>query len=53
MAVVGLPAVVLAALGLGDLDIERLRVLGEIILRLKLDSASISYFIRTNCVSVN
>ena len=53
MAVVGLPAVVLAALGLGDLDIERLRVLGEIILWLKLDSASISYFIRTNCVSVN
>ena len=42
MAVVGLPAVVLAALGLGDLDIERLRVLGEIVLRLKLDGSTVN-----------
>ena len=42
LAVVGLPAVVLAALGLGDLDIERDGVLLEVVLRLKID------FVRRN-----
>ena len=42
LAVVGLPAVVLAALGLGNLDIERDGVLLEVVLRLKID------FVRRN-----
>ena len=53
MAVIGLPAVVLAALGLGDLDIERLRVLSEIILWLKLVYTSVYAFSGMNCIGMN
>ncbi len=53
MAVVGLPAVVLAAFGLGDLDIERLRVLGEIVFRLKLKNAGVGALIGINRIGMH
>lgn len=53
LAVVGFPAVVLAALGLGDLDIERNRVLGEVVLRLELKYAFCARVIATNRIFMN
>ena len=53
MAVIGLPAVVFAALGLGNLDIECLRVLGEIILRLKLKNAGVGALIGINRIGMH
>ena len=50
LAVVGLPAVVLAALGLGDLDIERDGVFLEVVLRLKVNGARIGTFSRMNFI---
>ena len=50
LAVVGLPAVVLAALGLGDLDIERDGVFGEIVLGLKFEYAFCTRVVTTNSV---
>ena len=53
LAIVGLPAVVLAALGLGNLDIERDGVLLEVVLRLELKYAFCARVIATNRIFMN